>query len=250
MTLDEKIASIESDLTKLKDKSKDKWDKFSLASSALIPLAIAAVGGFYTYWSENTKTELAKIQFVTNQENKKAEAEQAKLHADGESKIKQAELVSKFFDALTGPDDKKREFAVNSLLVAAPDYGPILVRVVAQTAATPKAANYATSALDQRRDLLIRQMFGEDADQRKDAYGQLMASWSSDISLIDALISYSTENIKNTNGVFNSVVLLSHMQKDTIVKNEKEILAFAKLAEANGPKTAERVIILRSRVVE
>jgi hypothetical protein len=248
MTLDERIAALEGDISKFKDTSKDKWDKFGVLCSALIPLSIAAVGGYYSYTSENSKTEQAKYQAKLSEESKQIELQQAQIRAIAESKIRQAELVSKFFDALTGQDDKRREFAVNALLVAAPDYGPVLVRTVSEAAPTPKAANFAASALNQRRDLLVRQLYGEDAQLRKDAYNQLVNSWSSDLSLVEELVRYGTENKSNVNGVYNAIVLLSHLQRDTIVKRREAILTFAKLAEANGEKTAERVAILRGRL--
>jgi len=224
MTDEERLTTIEDEIRKLKDNKKDKWDKFSIASSIFIPLAIAGVGGAYSFFSQKAETEVARIQ------------------AASESKIKQAELVSKFFDPLTGTDDRKREFAVDSLLVAAPDYGPVLVRVVSKT------DPYSVKALDQRRDLLIRQMFGDDADSRRDAYTQLLSSWGNDESLITALIAYGSSNKSNENGIYNTVVLLSYMQSDTIMKKKSEILIFASSVEGNGPKTKERVEVLRSRL--
>ena len=248
MSLEDRVAALEEDVKKLKDKSKDKWDKFGLLTSALIPLSIAAVGGYYTYSSEQSKTAQAKLQSNLAEETKRLELEQVRLRATAESKIKQAELVSKFFDALTGQDEKKREFAVDSLLVAAPDYGPVLVRVSSKNAPTSRAASYATAALNERRDLLVRQLFGEDADLRRDAYSQLVSSWSSDPSLVSELVRYGTENRNNANGVFNAVVLLSHLQRDTILKRKEAILEFAAIAERNGDKTAERVAVLRARL--
>lgn len=230
MTPEDRVAALEEEVRKLKDKSKDKWDKFGLVTSALIPLSIAAVGGHYTYESEQSKTALATIQSNLAEESKRLELEQARVRANADSKIKQAELVSRFFEALTGQDDKRREFAVDALLVAAPDYGPVLVRVSSQNAPTTDAASYATIALEERRDLLVRQLFGEDADLRRDAYSQLVSSWSNDPSLVSELLRYGTENRRNLDGVFNAVVLLSHLQRDTILSKKEAILEFASIA--------------------
>ena len=228
MTTDERIKKLEDEILQLKQSDKkDRWDKFGVVSAALIPLAIAGVGGAYSYYSQRATTQVARIQTVA------------------ESKIKQAELVSKFFDSLTGGDERKRQFAVDSLLVAAPDYGPVLVRVVAKTAETPKSAAYANTALDNRRDSLIRQMFGDDPDQRKTAYDQLLASWSNDESLVVAIIKYGMGNKSNSNGIYNALTLLSHMQRDTIKGRKSQIIEFADAVEANGSKTKERTDALR-----
>lgn len=230
MTVDERVTKLEEEVRRLHEKQKDGWDKFGVVTAALIPLTIAGVGGAYSFWSQKAATEVAQIR------------------AESESKIKQAELVSKFFEPLTGSDEKKKKFAVDSLMVAAPDYGPVLVRVIAKNTETPVAAAYAKTALNERRDTLIRQMFGDDADKRKDAYQKLLASWSGDESLIPAIISYGSDNKTNANGIYNTLVLLSHMQRDTIQKRKDEILAFASAVESNGPKTKERVDILRKRL--
>lgn len=63
-----------------------------------------------------------------------------------------------------------------------------------------------------------------------------------------SVIAYGTENKSNANGVYNAFVLLSHMQRDTILTKKPEIIAFTKLVEGNGSKTAERASILRTRL--
>jgi len=224
MTVDERIEELEKEVRRLKERRKDSWDKFGVIAAALIPLAIAGVGGSYSYWSQKAETEVAQIR------------------ADAESKIKQAELVSKFFEPLTGLDEGKKKFAVDSLLVAAPDYGPILIRIVA------KNSKYAMTALTERRDVLIRQMFGEDSDQRKAAYQKLVASWGSDESLIPAIIKYGSDHRTNANGIYNTLVLLSGMPLEITRKHKDEILTFASTVESNGQKTKERADILRAQL--
>ena len=74
MTSDERIEALEGEISRLKDKSKDTWDKFGMLCSALIPLSIAVVGGYYSYTSERTKTELAQIQAKLSEESKQLES--------------------------------------------------------------------------------------------------------------------------------------------------------------------------------
>jgi hypothetical protein len=241
MTPEERIAKLESETAKTTEKGKDGWDKFGIACAALIPVAITGVGGLYSYLSQKAATEVARIQ---------AESESTIRQSDkaAESRIKQAELVLKFFEPLMGSDRKRSEFAVQSLLLAAPDYGPVLVRVVAADTKAPAEAAYAAGALSERRDSLVRQMFSDEANQRVEAYQQLLASWGSDESLISAVIEHASNNTSNGNGIYNSLVLLSHMQRDTIQKQNSAILTFAKLVEGNGDKIRERAEVLRSRL--
>jgi hypothetical protein len=228
-TADKRLEQLEEEIDRLKRKGKDGWDRFAIFMSALVPLAIAGVGGYYSYSSQKSQTEVAEIR------------------AQAEWRVKQAELVSKFFDSLTGADERKRQFAVDSLLVAAPDYGPLLVRAVARSG-PPGEVTYEKSALNERRDMLVRQLYVEDPAQRKSAYEQLLFAWGSDETLIPALIAYGLADKANGNGNYNALVLLSHMQRETIHRRKEDILGFAGAVEGNGPKTKERADILRSRL--
>lgn len=230
MISDERFASLEQAIHQLRLNQKDHWDKFSAIAAALIPLAIAGVGGYYSYTSGQAETEIAQIK------------------AEADSKIRQAELVSKFFEPLTGDDEEKRKFAVDSLLVAAPDYGPMLVRVFSRSTATPESSNYANRALEQRRDTLIREMYADDAEIRKEAFRQLLSAWDGDDSLVAALIDYATQHVDNRNGTYNAVVLLKNMQREALRSGEQQILEFLTLAERNGPSTRQQADALRIRL--
>lgn len=241
MTSEEQIARLESEVAKLKTRGKDGWDKFALACSALIPIAIAGVGGYYSYQAQNTAIKVAEVRAEAD-----GKVRQAQTLA--ESRLKQAELVSKFFEPLMGEDPRRSEFAVQALLVAAPDYGPTLVRVVARDIKAPTEAAYASDALVERRDVLIRQMFSGDARQRLEAYRQLLGSWGNDELLIPAVIAYGSGNTSNGDGIYNALVLLSHMQRDTIQKRKEDIITFTRLVEGKDEKIRERVDVLRSRL--
>jgi uncharacterized protein YllA (UPF0747 family) len=114
MSVEDRVSVLEKEIQQIKESKRDVWDKISTVASMLVPLAIAGVGGVYTYVSQSEKEVVARIQ------------------AASDSKIKQAELVSKFFEPLTGPEGRKKEIAIESLLVAAPDYGPVLVRLISK----------------------------------------------------------------------------------------------------------------------
>ena len=69
-------------------------------------------------------------------------------------------------------------------------------------------------------------------------------------ALISAVITYGLADRTNGNGVYNALVLLRHMQRDTIRRNKTTILEFANAVEGVGPKTKERANILRSKLAE
>ena len=62
-------------------------------------------------------------------------------------------------------------------------------------------------------------MFGDDADS-EEMHTQLVSSWGNNESLITALIAYGSGNKSNESGIYNTVVLSSNMQSDTIMKKK------------------------------
>jgi hypothetical protein len=234
VTLEERIAKLEDDLANRKQK--DRWDKFSIITAALIPVAIGGAGVLYS----SVTTRAANIRADSEERTRQ-------LEWQAESRIKQAELVERFFEPLMGGDTKRSAFAVEALLIAASEYGPTLVRVFAGSNTTAEA-DYAANALDVRRDLLIRQMFSDVAEQRMQGYQQLLTSWGSEESLIPAVIAFGRTNQKNLNGIYNAMVLLSHMQREVIQGRRAEIFEFITLVEGLGDKIRERANVLRSRL--
>jgi hypothetical protein len=230
----ERIAALEEEVAQLKEKKRDGWDKFATITSALIPLTIAAVGWWYSDSMKRTETEVAEIR------------------AAADSRIKQAEVIAKFFDPLTDDTNVKRQnFAIDSVMVAAPDYGPILVKAVERakvTTAQPGEASHERTALDKKRDALVPQLFSNDAKQRLRAYEQLMETWDDDAGLIPVLIEHALANKSNDNGIYNSLVLLGHMERETIQKHKADILEFVAKVEGGGPKIKERADKLRLRL--
>jgi hypothetical protein len=102
--------------------------------------------------------------------------------------------------------------------------------------------------LDQKRDALIPQLFSNESRQRLRAYEQLIETWNDDEGLIPALIGYGLDNKSNGNGIYNALVLLSHMQLATIQKRKADILKFVSEVEGGGPKIKDRADKLRSRL--
>jgi hypothetical protein len=63
-----------------------------------------------------------------------------------------------------------------------------------------------------------------------------------------ALIEYAVENFENLNGVYNTLVVLSHLNYNFLDIDISSIRAFANKAKVNGPKTAARAQKLLDRL--
>ncbi|MDJ0615492.1 MAG: hypothetical protein QNJ63_01895 [Calothrix sp. MO_192.B10] len=237
MPIEDRLAEIEAKLKKHELEKKDGWDKFKIVSTALIPLAIAFAGNGY-----------AKAM-------KEAEIRSQQIIADGQlevahtnTKIAQARTVASFFEALLSKDPARRTLAVKAVLIALPVEGPRLVQVVETTDKNKQVRAVASAALANRRATLIQELFSDSSSTRKNAYEALLASWGSDSSLVLELIEYGRDNSSNLNGIYNTLVLLSHMSRDALRPHVAEIEKFSREVEGNGVKTKERAEKLRSRL--
>ena len=95
---------------------------------------------------------------------------------------------------------------------------------------------------------LISGLFDSTASVRGRAYEELMQLYSKDPDLVPSLISYGQENINNKNGVYNALVVLSHVELEKIGTDLEAVRNFAEAARKNGDKTSGRVDKLISRI--
>jgi hypothetical protein len=241
MTTEERLEKLGSELAEIKSKRKDVWDKMSAFGSILIPIVLGAFGAFFTW-------QMKSAEIRMNKESEDAKLELSKQSGLTERKFRTAEMVSRFFQPLLSKDEKESELAKQALLLAAPEDSPGLLQRLGELSPGTKASRSVEVLLTNRKDTLIRQLFSESPELRGDAYNQLISNWADDETLIPPLISFARQNPDNENGVFNTLVLLSHMNRDTIKKKKVEILEFSSVAERNGSRTKERADKLRSRL--
>lgn len=248
MTPEKRLDELEKELKELKAKKKDRWDKMSAIGSILIPISVAVVGAIFSWQMKTAEIETGRqskdAELVLSQRTQDAEA-QARLT---EQRIRTAEMVSHFFQQLLSKDEKESELAKEALLIGAPEDSPKLLRRLAELQPGAPVSKNVETLLDNRRDTLISRLFSESAELRLDAYNQLLSSWADDETMIPALISFARQHLDNENGIYNTLVLLSHMNRDVIKRRKDEILAFAAEAEKNGSRSKERADKLRSRL--
>ena len=248
MTVEERLSEIEATLKAIQQKPKDPWEKLSIVFSALIPFAIAYAG-----WHFSREMKVAEIESAEATAAARVQLEQ--VISDGQlsvaqvgSKVQQAGLVHQYLEELLSRDPARRKLALEAVLIALPEDGPRLARVVAQSEPQADVRAAASSALTQRRSQLIRQLYDESPTTRRNAAQALLSGWPSDPGLIEELVPYATENLTNLNGTYNALVVLAQMQQDTIIQRKQQILDFAKIAEPKGDRIAARVAILRDRL--
>ncbi len=226
-----------SGLSRLESKPKDVWDVIQIIGAVLIPVAILVVGNQYS--TAMKQMEIAASERAATQQNEVATAN---------ARVGQATVVASLLDALLSGDDKRVKLATEIVLVAMPDNGPALVQVLRQQGQSQETREYAAGALVRRREALIVGLFSEFSSKRQDAYSGLMSGWYNDSSLVPEVISHARENPANENGIYNSLVLLSHMNREALKPHVELVKSFSAEAETVGAKTAKRAQILRSRL--
>ncbi|WP_027360136.1 hypothetical protein [Desulforegula conservatrix] len=98
-------------------------------------------------------------------------------------------------------------------------------------------------------DSLIEGLFAETASKRGEAYRNLMTAYGTDSRMIGSLIEYARANKSNSNGIYNTLVVLSHVNYSKLENiNIQEIRDFAEKVRANGEKTSQRVDVLLKRL--
>jgi hypothetical protein len=111
--------------------------------------------------------------------------------------------------------------------------------VVADAARRIERAPYAA---------LIEQLYSAEPRLRGRAYNELVDRFAGAAGLVESLITYAQTNMDNENGIYNTVVVLSHLRADVTTPHRQQISAFCAQASTIGEKTATRCKVLLSRV--
>jgi DNA repair exonuclease SbcCD ATPase subunit len=86
----------------------------------------------------------------------------------------------------------------------------------------------------------ISGLFSNDPAARLKAYNVLMDNYSADPALVPELLTYARANMGNQNGIYNTLVVLSHLNKTQLRPHVPEIQSFAREVEPIGPRIKER----------
>jgi hypothetical protein len=96
---------------------------------------------------------------------------------------------------------------------------------------------------------VIERLFGRTAAIRGGAYAELMSAYGESPELVPALLKYAQSHMDNANGVYNTLVVLSHLNYARHPNADvAAIREFAELARTKGDRTSQRVDVLLSRL--
>ncbi|MDH3648269.1 MAG: hypothetical protein OEQ53_01215 [Saprospiraceae bacterium] len=224
--IQKKLDSIEVRIKNIEKKKIGFWDMFQSLATILIPAAIALAG------------------YLISNGIKKAEVDVAETNA----KVAQAELVNKFMASLTSKSTFERALAVDAILIAIPGHGASIARAMAENDTSESVKLSARSSLDKRLLQLISDLFSDQATIRKIAAQELLQGWHSDALLVKHLLEFAGSHPSNINGIYNTVVILNSIDRQTLLQYRDSILEFLSQAEALGPKTKSTSQQVRDRL--
>ena len=237
MNVEEKINDLEKEIKALKNKGKDTWDIFQIIASLLIPASITFVG--YYYSQSMKQAEIVSSENLANRQEAIAKTN---------ARVGQVGVVSSFMEALLSKDAQKRKLAIRAVFIALPDDAPELVKIVSETDEDPSVVTFAKDSLNDRRLILVKQLFEDKAGSRISAANDLTNGWREDTKLVEILISYARQNKQNSNGIYNTMVVLTNLDIKALKPYEAELQNFSHEAESNGQMTKDLSEKLRTRL--
>lgn len=105
----------------------------------------------------------------------------------------------------------------------------------------PTASKVEPVSVEKGMDEMIAELFDDQSGVRKNAFQEIMVTYGDDPALIGGLIKYAEKDKKNLNGIYNTLVVLSHLDYSKLGDvNYDRIRSFAESVKDNGPKTEER----------
>lgn len=228
MTDQERISALEK---KLEDAGgKDGWDKASAVGSLLIPVAIFAVGLIYSNQTAAANEEIARIN----------------------AGVQQAQFLLQAVAPLAGADDRqKRLLAIQAVRIALREQGREIIETVSRTESDPQVRRAAVRVIV--GPSILQLLYDADPQQRVRAYNSLLAARGSDPALppllMEAARNFQPPNTADrNNGIYNTLVLLSHMDRAALAPHVDALRGFADEMRPAGPRIAQRADVLISRL--
>ncbi|WP_299677963.1 hypothetical protein [uncultured Dokdonia sp.] len=216
---------------------KDTWDKVKIITGVLLPLAIVYIGQTFSSSQIAAESRFNEQQF-----------EYQKQISNINSKVGQVGLVANFFDALLSDEPVRKKLAIKAVLIALKEDGPELVKIVQESDNTTEIKSFAKETLDTKREELVQQLFSDTKIERINAYNDIISGWKNDSEMVKEIVAYGNSHLSNKDGVYNSIITLSKMNKKVLSPYKDEIISFGESTEANGEKTKKQALELKSRI--
>lgn len=171
------------------------WTRLPALLAAANPVLLLVVGVYL-----NSSIDSAKLQIQENSArllDLKTAAETSSITA--RIRVDKVKVIGDFINDLTGPDDRRRRLAIETILIALPDEGARLVKAVeslGDSEVTAKDVIAAKNALEHTRSRLVADMFAKDRTTRVDALHSLQRGWADDSIMIGQLIDRAMQDVK------------------------------------------------------
>lgn len=205
---------------------------------AVAVTGIVAQGVLYQIKSANAEKNLAEANEKVKLTNEQAsrliktrdslKAEVSSLENDKAAALKDLEKID---DALS-KDQTGRNVNINSIKE---DINAAAINLRAST--TP---GQQRGVPKKPLNTAIEELFSPKASTRGTAYNIIMTYYGGSSDLVPALLDYANTHLDNQNGIYNTLVVLGHLNYDRMSTDVAAIRSFAEKTKDNGPKTADR----------
>ncbi len=223
--LDTVISSVKS-LQEDKSKNSGFEKMIKLLSAALIPLAIALAGHLFG-------KQLKDADIASQESRSNAELDFQKIKNVSAEKQQKAEMILKFMSELSSADPLRKQIALQAISIALPEEGPRFVEIVLKNETDPQVQQKAKEIYQDASQKLIDSMFSNDKDQRIQATGSLLNSYSNNIDIYKRIIDRAKTD-SNADGVFNSTLVLANASKQNLAALHPELQTLNSVLEQKG----------------
>lgn len=179
--MSEQSSSERSDPPETKPRAASLWEKAPTLVMALNPVLLLVIGYFLNSGIERTKAqiEITKARIEENSQRlldlkTSEETSTIALH----ERVDKVKVISDFLNDLSGTDERRRKLAIEAILIALPDEGARLVKVIEQTSESGGQERKgdvvaAQDALKATRLRLVADTFSKEQPVRLNALGTL-----------------------------------------------------------------------------
>jgi hypothetical protein len=223
---------------------KDSWDKVQAIGTILSGIAVPVL----LFMLAQKADVLQKAAGDAARERDAAARDRELAQGEVSVRVAQANIIPPLIDGLLSSDPQRRRLATSAILIALPEDGPRLVRELGAQATDAEVRSYATTALKNRKEQLVTDLYAPEAATRTTAARALVQGWNNDPDLAKHLVDYADANKGNKDGVYNSVVVLGSLSKTALDPHKQNVESFLQSAAQQGTNTAAQVERVKSKL--
>ncbi|BAV06144.1 hypothetical protein SAMN05421788_106204 [Filimonas lacunae] len=206
---------------------------------AVAVTGIVAQGVLYQIKSANAEKDLIEANEKVESANKQASQLRTEI-----SSLEAAKLVAlKELEQINDKLSKLQAGGNESIQLIKADINAAAINLRAST-----TTNQQNAEAKQSLSGAIKDLFSTEASVRGNAYNVIMKYYDGAPELIPALLDYANKNLDNQNGIYNTLVVLSHIEYNKTTTDFIAIRGFAEKAKNIGPRIADRVQKLLDRL--